>query len=318
MKLNKGRKECIGQKDLYESDFYEDKARFADAFNGALFGGEKIVKAEELEEADSVIVSLQNRKAGKKVICDKIRKWKGKYISIMVLENQSYIDYGMVFRVMESEVIGYEKQRKERFLTKRRRKEKFNSDEYLSQMKKGEKFIPIITLVLYLGEEKIWDGAKELYELLELEDNLKTYVNNFNLNIFDYHDYENFDRFKTENRLLFKMLSCGKDKKKMQKLLKEEKEYREVDEESARAILGILGVELKLEEIRKKDEVGKERYDMCKAIEDMRKDERREGALEMVLKNVKNLMKNQKITCEEAMNMMGISKKMQKKIETLV
>ena len=114
----------MGQKDLYESDFYEDKVCFADVFNGVLFEGNEVVKPEELEEIDSVQVSLQNRKTGKKVICDKIRKWKGKYVSIMVLENQSYIDYGMVFRVMESEAIGYGKQRKERFLAKRRVKEK--------------------------------------------------------------------------------------------------------------------------------------------------------------------------------------------------
>ena len=29
----------MGQEDLYQSDFYENKNRFADAFNGALFGG---------------------------------------------------------------------------------------------------------------------------------------------------------------------------------------------------------------------------------------------------------------------------------------
>lgn len=312
----------MGQKDLYESDFYEDKVRFADVFNGVLFEGNEVVKPEELEEIDSVQVSLQNRKTGKKVICDKIRKWKGKYVSIMVLENQSYVDYGMVFRVMETEAIGYGKQRKERFLAKRRVKEKFGSEEYLSQMKKGDKFTPIITLVLYLGKDKMWDGETSLHGMLELEEELRPYVNDFKLNLFDYHDYENFDMFKTENRLLFEMLSCGKDKKKMQQLLREEKEYSEVDEESAKAIFGILGVGLNLEKIRKQDKDGRERYDMCQAIEDMRRDERqegrREGALDMALKNVKNLMKNQKVTCEEAMNMMGISKKMQKKIETLV
>ena len=30
----------------------------------------------------------------------------------MVLENQSYVDYGMVLRVLEAEILGYEKQRR--------------------------------------------------------------------------------------------------------------------------------------------------------------------------------------------------------------
>ena len=33
----------MGQKDLYQSDFYEDNRRFADVFNGVLFEGKEIV-----------------------------------------------------------------------------------------------------------------------------------------------------------------------------------------------------------------------------------------------------------------------------------
>ena len=77
----------MGQKDLYQSDFYEDKGRFADVFNGVLFEGKEIMRPEELETEDSVIVNIRNRKTGKKIIADKIRKWRGQYVSIMVLEN---------------------------------------------------------------------------------------------------------------------------------------------------------------------------------------------------------------------------------------
>ena len=60
---------------------------------------------------------------------------------------------------------------------------------------------------------------------------------------------------------------------------------------------------------------------MCKAIEDMKRDERREGRYEgrregrksgeltMALKSVKNLMKNQKITFEEAVAFLEIPKR---------
>ena len=77
----------MGQKDLYQSDFYEDKGRFADVFNGVLFEGKEIMRPEELETEDSVIVSIRNKKTEKKIIADKIRKWRGQYVSIMVLEN---------------------------------------------------------------------------------------------------------------------------------------------------------------------------------------------------------------------------------------
>ena len=52
----------MGQMDLYQSDFYEDKYRFADLFNGVLFGGREIMKPEELENDDSVIVGMRKKK----------------------------------------------------------------------------------------------------------------------------------------------------------------------------------------------------------------------------------------------------------------
>ena len=247
----------MGQQDLYQSDFYEDKSRFVDVFNGILFNGREIMKSEELENADSVMVSFQGQNAGKKVICDKIRKWKGKYVSIMVLENQSYVDYRMVLRVMESEVIGYDTQRKEAYSLQRKS------------------------------------------------------------NLFDYHDYESFDMFKTENRFLFEMLSCGKNKKKMQSILKNNVAYSKLDKLTVKTISGILKLKIDLDKIVKTDKDGKEVYDMCKAFDDYKEEGRREIELEMV-KMIKNLMRNQEVSFDVAIKMLGISKGRKKKLSRLM
>lgn len=219
----------MGQRDLYQSDFYEDKSRFADVFNGVLFDGKEVIKLEELETDDSVMVSIRDKNTGKKVICDKVRKWRGKYVSIMVLENQSYVDYRMVLRVMESEIIGYDKQRKESTRKNLECGIKLSGDEYPSGMKKGQKFIPIITLVLYLGKKKLWDGARSLYEMLEIEEEIKPFVNDFRLNLFDYHDWKEFSRFRTANRLLFEALSCGSNVKKMKETLRKNPDFGRLD-----------------------------------------------------------------------------------------
>lgn len=320
----------MGQQDLCQSDFYEDRSRFADVFNGVLFGGREVMKPEELEVEDSVMVSTKNNRSLKKVICDKIRRWKGRYVSILVLENQTYVDYRMVFQVMESEVTGYNKQQKENYLIKRNQGSRFSSDEYLSKMKKEQKYIPIITLVLYLGKDKLWDGSRSLYEMLEMDEEIKPFVNDFKLNLFDYHDYKDFSMFKTENRLLFEMLANAKDKKKMFSVLRRHTHSGEVDEISAKAILGILKVKIDLAKIVKKDKDGREVYDMCQAFEDYKEDGRklglkqgrkegkREGELIALKKVVKNLMKNQKITFEEAVKLLGISPNKQKELATLI
>ena len=88
----------------------------------------------------------------------------------------------------------------------------------------------------------MWDGARHLHELLDVDEEIRPFVNDYRLNLFDYHEYKNFHMFKTENRLLFQALSGGNSKKRMKKLLQEDSSYEKLDEETAKAILGILGV----------------------------------------------------------------------------
>lgn len=78
-------------------------------------------------------------------------------------------------------------------------------NEFLSQMRKEEKYTPVITLILYLGTEQEWDGAKSLYEMLEIPKELKPFVTNHRLNLFDYHEYDNFSFLKQKTELY---LSC--------------------------------------------------------------------------------------------------------------
>ena len=121
-------------------------------------------------------------------------------------------------------------------------------------MKREEKFTPVITLVLYLGRDRAWDGARSLHELLKMEEELKPFVTDYKLNLYDYHEHEDFSVFKTENRVLFELLSCLDDEKKVEKAMKQHQEwYDELDEESAKAILGIAGVKTNLKRLKKEN-----------------------------------------------------------------
>lgn len=266
----------MGKKDLLQSNFYESKERFADAFNGTLFQGKQMILPTELEEADTGLVMLLESNSPEKVICDKVRKWRGKYLALLVLENQSYIDYRMVLRNMKAEIIGYEKQRKAILEEEQRKGTRFDNHEFLSGMKKEQKLTPMITLVLYMGIEKPWDGAKSLYELLDMEEELKPFVNDYKLNLYDFHEYDDFTMFQTENRVLFEVLSCAGDKEKMKQSIKNHPSwYQNLDKDSAAAISGIAGIRIELKSIKE----GRY-YNMCKAFDDYKEEGRLEGRLE--------------------------------------
>ena len=63
-----------------------------------------------------------------------------------------------------------------------------------------------------MGTETPWDGKTELYELPEIDEELKPYVSNYRFNLYDYHGHKDFSVFKTENRYLFEILSRSEDK----------------------------------------------------------------------------------------------------------
>ena len=126
----------------------------------------------------------------------------------------------------------------------------------------------IITLVVYCGTEHGWDGAKCLYDLLEIDDEMKKYVTNYKLNLYDCHEHDTFDEYHTGLRQLFEMIRYGGDKEQLQKIMEENREeYSNLDSDT-REMLEVMA-NVKFPEGHKSME-GEERYSMLKAFEDMR------------------------------------------------
>ena len=135
-------------------------------------------------------------------------------------------------------------------------------------------------------------------------------MNDYKLNLYDYHEHQDFSVFRTENRMLFEALSCAGDESLMEEMLRSHPEwYERLDRESAKAILGIMGVRIDLDKIREMKEK-EEVYNVCKAFDDHlergRREGRREGRQEGMQEALKNLMENLQVSLEQAMELLGI------------
>ncbi len=75
----------------------------------------------------------------------------------------------LVIRNMLVEALEYDRQWQENKKEHKKNKDLESGNEYLSGMKKTDKFIPVVTLVVYYGEEK-WDASASLHELLDFGD----------------------------------------------------------------------------------------------------------------------------------------------------
>ena len=154
----------MGEKDITEKTLEDYADVFADIVNVLLFDGEQRVLPEDLVDtsarsqfkADDGVLHEQER--------DVVKRWKhGKIvIALLGLENQTRPDENMPLRVFS-----------------------YEGASYKSQLLDGKKnFCPVITLVLYFGKQR-WEKARSLYEKLEVPEELRPYVNDFSINVFE-------------------------------------------------------------------------------------------------------------------------------------
>jgi len=169
----------MGQKDLAQNDYLNDKTRFADMCNGILFGGDAVIKPEELQEVSGDIVYREGERR-RKIIPDMVRLWKGLYLAIISVENQTMVDYSMVFRMMKEEALSYEHQWYERDKELRRTGVLGKKTE-LCWYGKNEKFIPVIPIVIHTNESRYeelsYDAAQTICDIAGVDIKLIRKVN---------------------------------------------------------------------------------------------------------------------------------------------
>ena len=197
--------------DVVLKNYWNSNAEFADLFNAVLFQGKQIIQAEDLESDDTDEAILQEH--GDSVdslnlfrdtikICKKSEK-SGIQFVLLGMEHQEHIHYAMPMRVMGMDYSLYKKQYDSN-ARKYKTSEGMTADEFLSHMKKDDKFTPVITVVVYYGKEA-WDGAKSLHEMLELPDEWADYVNDYKMLLVEARK-SNLVFHNMNNRHLFGLL----------------------------------------------------------------------------------------------------------------
>ena len=201
--------------DTVLKNYWSDNERFADFFNAVLFHGEQMIFPEELEELDTEESTvLEHREYAESITASrdsvKVRKKSsalGVELVILGMENQGYIHYAMPMRVMGYDYGSYKKQYDSN-AKKYKAAEGLSEDEYLSKMRKTDKLIPVITVVVYYGE-KPWNGAASLHEMLNIPEEVAQYVNDYKMILVEarqneckFHNVDNEDFFNLLRILL--------------------------------------------------------------------------------------------------------------------
>ena len=91
-----------------------------------------------------------------------------------------------------------------------------SDDEFISKKKRTDKFIPIITIVIYYGE-KAWDGAVSLQGMLDIPEDMKAFINDYKMNLVQVRECIDFRIRNTDIRTVFEIIQMiyERDYKKM-------------------------------------------------------------------------------------------------------
>ena len=268
----------MGKYDISEKEYFKNNEMFSNIFNYFLYDGQNEIKKEDLEELDTKLVftnpvdSIRERDIYKKAI---IKNDGERTYLLLGIENQTKMDKYMLLRIIGYNYFSYYNQIQNI--------EKSNKDDKI-------KLYPVITLIIYFSYKK-WSGPKDLYSLLDIKDErIKKYISNEKLNIIEPYNMNENDFVKLNNELafLFRFIKNSGNKDNLSRLVLNS-DYREIDIKTVRLINRVTSAEINIVE-------SEGRINMCKAINDMKKESRQEGILEgeriNLNKNIKTMNSN--------------------------
>ena len=270
--------------DIVVKNYWRNNEQFADFFNAVLFDGKEIIKADELEDIDTEESSILEHKDYAESIGAardnvKIRKKSTIYnveLVILGMEGQERIHYAMPMRVMGYDYGTYKKQYDDN-AKKYKNANGMSRDEYMSKMKKMDKFIPVITIVVYYGENP-WDGALSLHEMLNIPKEVEPFVNDYKMHLIEarknnlkLHNINNIDLFNLLEILINKDEKLKETKEKAIQYASE----HDVDKSVIMTVAGAANCKMDYDMI-----AGKGSVDMCTVFEETRFEGRLEGRLE--------------------------------------
>lgn len=168
-------------KDITERHLESYNDVFADIVNVLLFNGERRVLPDDLRDTQArTLYKADGKLREQERDVSKLWAPEGIVLSLIGFENQTRIDRDMPLRVL-----GYE------------------GADYRNQLSAKGGLYPVVTLVLYFGEEP-WTGPRSLYERARVPEELKPFVSDHRLNLFEisFLRDDQVERFTSDFRIV--------------------------------------------------------------------------------------------------------------------
>ena len=285
----------MGEKDIAEKNLEAFNDVFADIVNVLLFKGNKLMKEKDLESAakDSMFkadgkIHQQER--------DVSKFWKNGEIRISILgfENQTNPDKDMPLRVISYDGASYKQQLLD---------------------KKAKQRYPVATIVLYFGTKEKWSTHKNLLSCFKVPEELKPFVNDYKINVFNIAWLSNktIDKFQSDFKIVAKYFQSIRVKKNYNGSTEE---IKHVD--ALLKMLSALTGDNSFEEVYNVGNLDKGGVTMCEVVEKIKNEGRNEGVLAGKAELIRKMLDAKLVTEQQIADLLKISVKEVKKIAAKV
>lgn len=292
----------MGRIDTETKAFMSDPSRFADAFNYLIYDGQPVIKPDDLKPLDTTEIAIpygSNARVPEQKYRDvlklvSIMKDDEAIYAVLGVENQANVHYAMPVKNMQYDATNYVQQ----VMAAKKsygKEDRLTSEEFLSGFRKGDKLMPVITLVIYFGASE-WDGPICIHDMLNTNNKrLLSFVPDYRINLIAPAQVpdEDFEKFSTDFRDVLQFIKCSKDEEALSRLAEDNERFVRMNPETAELINLITDSKLKLT-------VEEGTVNMCQAIQQMRERSKAAGMVEGRLDTLVSLVKKNRLTLQEA------------------
>ena len=317
----------MGKIDTVTKDYMRKNTVFADACNYFIYGGRQIVDPDKLQELDTTEIAVPFGSEDE----DFVQKYRDllKTAAVMMddeatylilgVENESDVKYAEPVKTGLYDFLQYSKQVQQTAARHRKANDGkgHDSGEFLSGFYKEDTLTPVITLVI-LFDSKTWDGPRTLHSMMSTKNpSVLKCVADYRINLIEpaAMSEEDLDKFQSNLRAVLGFIKYSNDSDALDAFLSKESSLHDLDVEAARVISMCTNTQIDIGE-------DAEVIDVCKAIQDMnnkaRQDGKQEGRLETLVNDVKNVMESLKMTVDDAMNVLKVSKEDQAVLRKMI
>ncbi len=268
----------MGKNDVALGAYFSDPQIFADLFNAWMYGGKQMIDPGSLMTEDSVQPRPEYARPYKHVR-DVVKMYQkdGVQLVLLGIENQEQIDYSAPVRIMQFDGADYQNQVRR---TEEENRKRLGLKTGLPAFFREDRIVPVITLILYFGEEE-WDRPVRLHDMLAFpkgDTRIKMLVPDYPIHVISVRRNGSagmdISLLHTELRQVFGFLQHQEDKEGLKRYVEENRPVFSRLSSNAALFLAASAHETRLlKGLNRKEE----HYDMCRALDEWYADGVNEG-----------------------------------------